>query len=136
MTATRKIVVLSLAAPVLGVLADLAFKPTRATGPILGALFGVASIWVVWSVLVQKSTQEAATIGAIVFAFVLATVALTVSLHDRPVRAGSAGLFLGLGAGGGASEYADAWRCGKRPERRVQETLFNARPLGTHGPRR
>lgn len=108
MTATRKIVVLAVAAPVLGVLADLAFKPTRATAPILGALFGVASIWMIWSVLVQKPTQEAALLAAGVFAFVLATVALTVSLQDRAVRAGSAGLFLGLGAGAGAVIGASA----------------------------
>jgi len=108
MTATRKIVVLSLAAPVLGVLADLAFKPTRATPPVLGVLFGAASIWVIWSVLVQRPVQEAALLAAGVFAFVLAVVALTVSLHDQAVRAGSAGLFLGLGTGAGAVIGASA----------------------------
>ena len=108
MTATRKIVVLAVAAPVLGVLADLAFKPTRVTAPILGALFGAASIWVIWSVLVQRPTQEAALMAAGVVAFVLATVAFTVSLHDRPVRAGAAGLFLGLGTGAGAVIGASA----------------------------
>jgi len=108
LTATRKIVVLAVAAPVLGVLADLAFKPKRATAPILGALFGVASIWVLWSVLVQKPAQEAVLLAGGVFAFVLATVASTVSLHDRAVRAGSAGLFLGLGAGAGAVIGASA----------------------------
>ena len=43
-----------------------------------------------------------------VFAFVLGTVAFTVSLHDRPVRAGAAGLFLGLGTGAGAIIGASA----------------------------
>jgi len=99
LTATRKIVVLSMAAPVLGVLADLAFKPTRATGPVLGALFGAGSIWVFWSVLSQKPPAQAALLGAGVFALVLWTVAFAVSLQDQPVRAGAAGLFLGLGAG-------------------------------------
>ena len=108
LTATRKIVLVAAAAPVLGVLADLAFKPTRTTAPILGALFGAASIWVIWSVLAQRPHQEAVLLGAGVFVFVLATVALTVSLHDQAVRAGSAGLFLGLGSGAGAVIGASA----------------------------
>lgn len=108
LTATRKIVVLAAGAPVLGVLADLAFKPTRATAPILGALFGVASVWVIWSVLVQKPAQEAVLLGGGVAVFMLVVVALTVSLQDRAVRAGSAGLFLGLGTGAGAIIGASA----------------------------
>lgn len=108
LTATRKIVVLGTAAPVLGVLADLAFRPTRATGPVLGALFGAGSIWVFWSVLSQKPPAQAALLGAGVFALVLWTVACAVSLHDQPVRAGAAGLFLGLGTGFGAVLGASA----------------------------
>jgi len=108
LTATRKIVVLAAAAPVVGVLADMAFKPTRATAPVLGALFAAASVWVFWSVLSQKPAAEAALLGGGVFAFVLATIAFTVSLRDRAVRAGSAGLFLGLGVGVGAVLGASA----------------------------
>ena len=102
LTATRKIVVLAAAAPVLGVLADLAFKPTRATAPVLGVLFGAASTWVFWSVISQKAATAAALAAGGVAALVLWITAFTVSLHDRPVRAGVAGLFLGLGAGVGA----------------------------------
>ena len=108
LTATRKIVVLGVAAPVLGVLADLAFKPTRATGPLLGVLFGAGSIWVFWSVLSQKPPAEAALLGAGVFALLLWTVGFTVSLQQDPVRAGAAGLGLGLGAGVGAVLGASA----------------------------
>jgi hypothetical protein len=108
LTATRKIVVLAAAAPALGVLADFAFKATRATAPVLGVLFGAASIWVFWSVLSQKAGPEAALTAAGVALMMLATIAFTVSLHDRPVRAGAAGLFLGLGAGVGAVLGASA----------------------------
>lgn len=108
LTATRKIVVLGAAAPMLGVLADLAFKPTRATAPVLGVLFGAGSIWVFWSVLSQKPAAEGALLGAGIVALVLWTVSLTVSLQDRAVRAGAAGLFLGLGAGAGAVLGASA----------------------------
>lgn len=102
LSATRKILLMGLAAPLIGVLADLAFKPTRATAPVLGVLFGVAAVWVFWSVLEQKPVAQFALLGAGVFALVLWTVAFAVSLHDQPVRAGAAGLGLGLGTGIGA----------------------------------
>jgi len=108
LTATRKVVVLGMAAPVLGVLADLAFKPARATGPALGALFGAGSIWVFWSVLGQKGASELALTGAGVFALLVWTVGFTVSLQHDPVRAGAAGLGLGLGTGVGAVLGASA----------------------------
>jgi hypothetical protein len=108
LTATRKLVVLGMAAPVLGVLADLAFKPTRVTAPVLGGIFGVASVWVFWSVLAQKPLAEGALLGAGVFALVAWTVALTVSLQGDPIRAGAAGLGLGLGVGIGAVLGASA----------------------------
>jgi hypothetical protein len=108
LTATRKLVVLCAAAPVLGVLADLAFKPTRVTIPVLGVLFGAGSIWVFWSVLSQMPAGEAALLGAGIFALVLWTVVFTVSLRDQAVRAGAAGLFLGLGAGAAAVLGASA----------------------------
>lgn len=102
LTAARKIVLVGLAAPVLGAIADLAFKPTRATGVVLGAIFAAASVWVFWSVLSQKSPELALLFGGGVAALVMWTVAFTVSLQGDAVRAGAAGLFLGLGAGVGA----------------------------------
>lgn len=99
LTAMRKIVVLGMGAALVGVLAGLAFKPTRSTGWVLGLIFAAASIWVFWSVLVQKPLPEALLYGAGIAALVLWLVAFTVSLHGDPVRAGAAGLALGLGSG-------------------------------------
>lgn len=102
LTAVRKIVLVGMAALVLGAIADLAFKPTRATGIVLGAIFAAASVWVFWSVLSQKSPVQALLFSGGVAALVMWTVAFTVSLQGDAVRAGAAGLFLGLGAGVGA----------------------------------
>lgn len=99
LTATRKIVVLGGAAALLGVVADLAFRPTRFTGGVLGALFGGAALWAFASILGQKSPLDAAILGAGLVAFTGWLVAATVSLQYDPVRAGAAGLGLGLGAG-------------------------------------
>jgi hypothetical protein len=99
----HKIVALGMLAVAIGVVADLAFKPTRAAGTVLGALFGLGSLWAFWSVLGNKPLAEALVYGAAVAAFVAWTVATTLTLHADPVRAGAAGLGLGLGVGIGAA---------------------------------
>jgi hypothetical protein len=99
LTATRKIVVVGAATALLGVLADLAFRPTRSAGVVLGALFGGVALWVFASVLSQKIPAEVAIVGAGLAGFTWWLVAATVSLHYDMVRAGAAGLALGLGAG-------------------------------------
>jgi hypothetical protein len=98
-SAQQKILLISLAMPVLGVFVDLAFKPTRAAGPILGFLFGLAVIWVGWNVLKQKDTQSAIVMGAGVALLVAWLTATCFALRDDPVRAGAAALTLGLGVG-------------------------------------
>jgi hypothetical protein len=108
LTATRKLIVLGMLAPAIGLVADIAFKPTRATGPVLGAIFGAASVWVFFSVLKQKPAGEAALLGGGVALLTAWLVAATYSLRDAPVRLGAAGLFLGLGAGVAAVLAASA----------------------------
>ncbi len=98
----------ALAAPLLGVLADLAFKPTRATGPVLGAVFAAAGGWVFLNLLKQKTGVELALTGAGLAAFMIWTVSFTVALQGDALRAGAAGLGLGLGAGVGGGLGASA----------------------------
>lgn len=108
LTATRKIVVAGAAAALLGVLADLAFRPARSAGIVLGGLFAGATLWVFASILAQKIPAEVAIVGAGLAAFTWWLVAATVSLHYDMVRAGAAGLALGLGAGFAAALGASA----------------------------
>jgi hypothetical protein len=108
LTATRKVILLGLLAPAIGLVADLAFKPTRATGPVLGALFAAASIWVFVSVLKQKPVSEALLTGGGIALLTAWLVAATYSLRDRPVRLGAAGVVLGVGVGGAALLSASA----------------------------
>jgi hypothetical protein len=99
LTATRKIILVGLVAAGAGVCVDFAFKPTRATGVVLGVLFGAAAAWVFWSVLAQKPMNEALVRGGTVVAMVAWLVAACYALRDAPVRAGATGLTLGLGTG-------------------------------------
>lgn len=99
LTATRKIVLLGGAAALVGALSDFAFKPTRMSGPVLGLLFGGASLWVFAALLAQKTPLEVALIGAGLFAYTVWLVSASVSLQHDAARAGGAGLMLGLGTG-------------------------------------
>ena len=99
LTLKRKLMLLALAAPALGLVADFAFRAGRTTAYVLGVVFGAAAIWVFSGVLVQKAPVQAFIIGGGVLLFVAWTVAFTASLHGNSVRGGAAALGLGLGAG-------------------------------------
>jgi len=99
LTATRKIVLTGAAAAAIGVLSDFAFKPTRFSAPVLGAIFGAAALWVFATVLQQKAPLELALVGAGVVALTVWLVSATVSLQLDAARAGAAGLMLSLGTG-------------------------------------
>lgn len=100
LTATRKIFLLGLAAPVIGIFVDFAFKPTRLGAAIL-ALAGAASVvWVFGPVLSQKETAEAWLFsGAAALAVAWMVGFGQIALAGHAVRAGAAGLGLGLGVG-------------------------------------
>jgi hypothetical protein len=104
----RRLVLVAMAAPLLGAIADLAFKPTRASGPVLGLAFAAAGGWVFLNLLKQKTGADLALYGGGLATFMVWTVAATVSLQGDGLRAGAAGLGLGLGAGVGSVLGASA----------------------------
>ena len=83
-------------APAIGLVADFAFKPTRATGPVLGALFGAASVWTFISVLQQKPINAATPAGAGIALLPAWLVAMHYSLRHSPVPLGASGVILGV----------------------------------------
>jgi hypothetical protein len=98
-SAQQKILLIALAVPVVGVIVDLAFKPTRAAGPALGLIFGLAVLWVGFNVLRQKELPAMLLAGGGVFVLVAWLVGAMFALRGDPVRAGAAALTLGLGLG-------------------------------------
>jgi len=100
LTATRKIVLLGLAAPLVGLLADFAFKPTRIGALVLGLAGAACAVWAIWSVVSQKTAAEAfllAGSAALALAFMVGFGQLL--LAEQPVRAGAAALAAGVGVG-------------------------------------
>jgi len=98
----RKLMLVAVAAPAFGLLADLALRAGRTTAYVLGVLAAIAAVWVFSGMLVHRPTLQAFIAGGGIVLFVAWTVAFTASLHANSVRAGAAGLGLGLGAGAAA----------------------------------
>jgi hypothetical protein len=98
-SAQQKILLIALATPVVGVIVDLAFKPTRVAGPVLGLLFALGVLWVGINVLKQKELPALLIWGGGVAALVGWLVGSMFALRDDAVRAGAAALTLGLGVG-------------------------------------
>lgn len=99
LTATRKIYLLALAAPALGLGIDFVVKSGRTLALAVAIAFGALSVWVFWSVLLRMPVGDAVLIGGGSFLFVGWIVATTLTLSAQSVRAGSAALTLGLGVG-------------------------------------
>jgi len=99
LTATRKVVLLGLLAPLVGIVVDFTLKRSRTLTVAIALAYGVLTVWVFWSVLRQKSIGDALLLGGGVAVFVAWFVASTLELAGKPVRAGAAALMLGLGAG-------------------------------------
>jgi len=100
LTATRKIIMLGLMAPLIGLLVDFAFRPTRIVASVLAVAGAVAALWVFWPVVAQKGAAEAWLLGGTA----LVTVAVMIGygqmfLACHAVRAGSAVLGVGLAVG-------------------------------------
>lgn len=99
LTASRKIVLLVLLAPLVGLAVDLTGLKFRIQVLILSLASGVAAVWSMWSVLAQRDLSEVLTRGGLVFACTAGVVALGVRLRSNGLATGAAGVGLGLAAG-------------------------------------
>ena len=100
LTASRKIVLLAMAAPVIGILVDHAFKPTRLGTGVLALLAGAGALWMVEPLLAHRLAAEAWMLGVSAVAACAFLVGFSMlALAGDAVRAGAAALALGVGAG-------------------------------------
>jgi hypothetical protein len=100
LTALRKVLLVALAAPLVGILVDFAFKPTRLGSALLAAAAGAAALWVFWPIIAAKPPHEAWLRGGTVVAAAAVSVGLAqASLAGDSIRAGASGLAFGLGVG-------------------------------------
>ncbi|MCU0896737.1 MAG: hypothetical protein MUC55_04475 [Burkholderiales bacterium] len=99
LTVSRKILALGLAAPAVGIVADMVGRGGRRLAAAVAIAAGIAALWVFLPVLQQKDAGTAwlAAIGLALF--VAAMVALMTALRDDGLRAGAAGLGVGVAVG-------------------------------------
>lgn len=103
LTATRKIILLGLAAPLAGIVVDFAFRPTRLEAWVLALAGAAAATWIFWPILASKDLERALLPGGTAVLAAAWTVGFSHSrLAEDGVRAGAAGLALGAGTGGAA----------------------------------
>lgn len=103
LTATRKIILLGLAAPLAGIVIDFAFRPTRLEAWALALAGAAAAAWIFWPILAPKDLERALLQGGTAVLAAAWTVGFSHSrLAEDGVRAGAAGLALGAGTGGAA----------------------------------
>lgn len=109
LTATRKVVILGIAAPIVGALADRLLRPTRGTAALLALIAAAAALWAFWPILMQKPGEEAWLLaGTVAVALAWMVGFAQLQLAGDGVRAGAAALGLGLGAGVAAIFSASA----------------------------
>jgi hypothetical protein len=95
----KKLLLVSAAAAGVGALCDLAFRPTRAAGVVLGIAFGIACFWIFLDTLGGMRAQRLVLYAIGIGVLVAATVAFASFSHDEPQCAGAAGVGLGLASG-------------------------------------
>jgi hypothetical protein len=96
LSASRKVLLLVLLAPLAGLALDLSGLRHKALLPALAVLLGLASAWVFQSVLAQAEGSQGWLMGAGVGLFVALMVGLNLRLRDDGLAAGAATVGLGL----------------------------------------
>jgi len=100
LTATRKILILAIAAAAIGPLLDFALTPTRIGVALIAAGAAGGTLWAFWPVILQKPAMQAWLFGgsaAVALAFMVGFA--QAQLAGDGIRVGAAALALGLGTG-------------------------------------
>jgi hypothetical protein len=106
LSASRKVVLVVLLAPMIGLVLDLTGQRHRLWLPAVAVLLGGASLWVFQSLLVQLDGAAGWWQGGGVALFVALMTGLTLRLRDDGPAAAAAALGLGLAVGVGALSSA------------------------------
>lgn len=97
-TVARKTMAIGLIAPLIGIVADFYPRASRRVAVAFPLVAALLSLWIFQTVLQNREGASAIIAGAGVAVFVGAMIATVLRLRDDGVRAGAAGLGLGLAA--------------------------------------
>ena len=97
LTVARKIVLISLVTPLLGMCVDFMARGSPMWRVTLALLAAAASIWVYWPVLAQKSLYEAALYGGGAALLMAWLISAMLPMDGAPTRSAAAALALAVG---------------------------------------
>jgi hypothetical protein len=99
LSTSRKILVIGLVAPLLGLIADFVPRAARVVVPVIGAVAGMAAVWTFLPVLQNKDAGTAWP-TAIALALLVFVLVFTTARHrEDGVRTAAAGIGLGIAVG-------------------------------------
>jgi hypothetical protein len=104
----KKLFLLAAAAALLGAVVDLAFRPTRKAGLVLGLGFGIAACWIFISLIGRMPAERIALYAMGLGGPRRRGVAFSMLSYDEPPRAAAAGM--GLGSRPAPSRFSAAPR--------------------------
>lgn len=99
LTASRKIVLLVLLAPVLGLVLEAVKTAPRVLPAVLSVAAGLAAVWVFQSVIAQREGLQAGLLGGGLALFAAVLTAAVLRLRGDGVATGAAALALGAAVG-------------------------------------
>jgi hypothetical protein len=99
LTAARKLTLVVALSTLVGMFADLVPRGSRALAAVIAVAAGIVAPWVFLSVLSQREGAAGYAIGAGISLFVAVMVYAVARQRDDGLRAGAAGIGLGLAAG-------------------------------------
>lgn len=108
LTSTRKIILVSMALPLLALLSEFIKVRSVARVSLLAILTAAALLWVIWPVLLRMEVGAALPLAAGLMAYVAWTTVMFIAWEGSPERTGSAALALAIGTGGAAIIGASA----------------------------
>ena len=99
LTASRKVVIIAIAAPLVALALDLARVRSARMSMILAIVCAVAAVWAFWSIVSQRDGAAAVGLAAGIALFVAVSVLVMLRMGDDGMRAAAAGVGLGMATG-------------------------------------
>ena len=133
LTVARKIALLGLATPLVGVAVDALPLRSRTVAPILAVGAGLVSLWVFSTVLSQREEASRLVAGAGVTVFVTLLALLVLQQRQDGLRAGAAGVGLGLAGASPGSVRVDRIHALRHQRRRRCGAMLLVQVLFSRG---
>jgi hypothetical protein len=99
LTASRKVVIIAVAAPLAGLALDLAGLRSPRVSTVMVVVCAIAAVWAFWSIVSQREGAAAIALAAGIALFVALALLVMLRIGDDGMRMAAAGVGLGVATG-------------------------------------